>query len=154
MDIQLSHLRLSTDDAYPPLPENRAYALVIIAHEETTAYWRRGLAEMMAVGACVQANIWGSDAEDWCADIDAANALSIMTEERAEYFPDIEVSSQSSRVIDDVFDFATAQMHTSEAEELSLLIVLEIGEPAWRYDLSGMACRAARDWGAMAAYAC
>ncbi len=154
MDIQLANLRLSPDDAYPPLPTERAFALVIIAHDETSAFWRRGLAERLATGSCVQVNLWGEDAEDWQADVEAANALSIMTEERAEYFPDIVVSSQSHCVIDDVFDYATVQMQDSEAEELSLLIVLEIGEPSYRQNLQAMAFRSARDFGAMAAVAC
>ncbi len=140
MDIQFAHMRLSADDAYPPLPSERAYAVVIIAHEETSA--------------CVQANIWGEDSEDWENDINAANALSIMTEERAEYFPDIVVSCQSMRPIDDVFDFATAHMGTTEAEELSLLIVLEIGTPAYQHNLQAMAYRSAAEFGAMARLAC
>ncbi|OUD10663.1 hypothetical protein BVC71_04015 [Marivivens niveibacter] len=154
MDIQFAHMRLSADDAYPPLPSERAYAVVVIAHEETSAFWRRGLAERMATGACVQANIWGEDSEDWENDINAANALAIMTEERAEYFPDIVVSCQSMRPIDDVFDFATAHMGTTEAEELSLLIVLEIGTPAYQHNLQAMAYRSAAEFGAMARLAC
>ncbi|NIY72629.1 hypothetical protein HCZ30_09295 [Marivivens donghaensis] len=153
-NIQLHHLRIKADGQLPKLPMERPYALVLIAHEETSDRFRRAVTEIMATGSCVQANIWGEDAEDWQDCTEAANAFAIMTEERSETIPDIVVSSQSNRAIDDVFAFASAHMNDLEIEGVDLMITLEIGRPAFRYDLTSMAHRAAADYGMQAALAC
>lgn len=154
MDMQVKHIRLDADGAYPMLPENRAYAVVLITHEETIDFWRRGLAERMAEGACVQVNIWGENASEWTEAIATANAFAIMTEERSEMFPDITVSSQSNRMIEDVFEFSVANFQYNEAEQIDLLLVIEVGEPMFGYNLHGMANRAAREYGMSPALTC
>ncbi len=152
--MQLAHIKIPADQGFPRLPENRAYAVVLIAHEETTDRWRRGLAEVFAVGSCVQVNIWGQDASEWRDCIEAANGFAVLTEERAEDYPDIAVSSQSDKIIDDVFIYSAAHLQDCELEAVDLLVVLEVGEPALRYDLTSMAHRAAMEYGVQAAMAC
>ena len=154
MDMQLKHIRIDADRGYPELPNNRAYSAVLITHEETSDFWRRGLAEKMASGSCVQVNIWGENASEWTEAIDTANAFAIVSEERSEEYPDIIVSSQSSRIIEDVFEFSVAHLHCSEAENVDLFLVIEIGEPMVGYNLYGMANRAARAYGLSPVMAC
>ena len=154
MDIELKHLRIAAGETYPKLPRSRAYALVLICHDETGDYWRRGFAETLATGSCVQVNLWGENSSEWIEALDTANALALMTEERCETLPDIEVSSQSNRMLEDVFEFSAANIQCNEETEIDLQIVLEIGEPMFGYDLQGMAFKAAREYGVQPALAC
>lgn len=154
MNIQLAHFRIDADEPFPKLPTERAYAVVVIAHDETPDHYRYAAAEAMATGGCVMASYWGVQAREWEEMTEAAHALALVAEERSEDFPDLLATCHTTTMIEDVLEFTAAQMQDSEAYELSLLVIVEIGEPAYDPQIMRMAHRSTMHQGMVAAMAC
>lgn len=152
--IQVQHIKLEPGEILPRLPKGRPYVAVIVAHEDSEKFWQNGVAEALAVGDCVMACVYGRAADEWAEVIEQGYTLSQITEERCHSLPPLEVWAHQNAILDDVFDAAARGIQESELEDISLVIVFEIGEPLYSMQLHRTGMMALGNNGLRTAVAC